>query len=166
MTAKKLGLLIVLLIVHLISYAQKPSGTIRQFVKYLNTTRDLSDDITKDCKWYYALVKVTCDRNNKVVRHQVLNEVPEHIKAYFKGIEGFRIKDKRSLLHRPIYICAAFENMATDCILADKTIAAEGAIEIYALVAKELKKYPKAILSEDLVGYGYDIKGDTIKCKF
>jgi hypothetical protein len=149
--------LLILLLSHSIAIAQPKQNLYDAFLKYVSSNIRV-DTFKRSCLWQYALVKIDCNTNNKVVKYTLLNGGSLNAENSLSFLNNYQFSKAITINQRPIIFCITFENHSTDCILKDKTIAVEGIKEVYTLISQQLKKNPKSIFLNDIlsISYNYD----------
>ncbi len=56
------------------------SDPFQKFFHYIASNVHLQKQAENSCEWQYALVKIKCNKTNKIISHSVLNTLPNDIK--------------------------------------------------------------------------------------
>ena len=143
------------------SFAQPKQSEFSVFLEYVSSHGQLTEITKNNCQLQYALIKVNCNKNNRIINHQFLNKVSDDIKEYFYFIDGYQFKKNIPINSHSIIFCMTFENHNTDCILKNKNVPTDILKEVYGELGKQIKIDRKSIVLYDIPSAIYN--EDTIK---
>lgn len=150
----KIVILKFLLLTTLNLFQPKP-GLFDGFFKYVADNIHLQKQAKNSCKWQYALVKVKCNKTNKIISHSILNPIPSEIKQQFLFLDGYQFNKKIPVNQHAIIFCVTFENHTTDCVLKNLTLPTETLEKVFSELGKETAIDPKTIILYNILSLAY-----------
>jgi len=135
---------------------QPKPAVFNEFLKYVSTRGHLTEKITSNCQWQYALVKINCNKRNKVISHQFLNTVNEDVKKYYHFLDGYEFEKNIPINGHSVIFCMTFENHNTDCILKNRSIPTDILKEVYGELGKQVRIDNKTIILYDIISATYN----------
>ncbi len=150
-----------LFLITVLNLFQPKPDLFHDFFKYITSNVHLQKQAENSCEWQYALVKVKCNKTNKIISHSVLNAIPSDIKQQLLFLDGYQFDKKIPINQHAIIFCITFENHMTDCVLKSLVLPTETLKVVFGELGKQISIDPKTIILYNILSVGYF--NDTIE---
>lgn len=150
----KTALLNFFLITVLNLFQPKPDS-FHNFFDYIVSNVHLQKQAKNSCEWQYVLVKVKCNKTNKIISHDILNPISNDIKQQLLFLDGYQFNKKIPINQHAIIFCITFENHTTDCILKNLTLPTETLKVVFSKIEEQISIDPKTIILYNILSLAY-----------
>ena len=96
-----------LLILSLNTKAQ--TDPLTDFTNFVGKNYNLPEELKSNCEWMYAIVKVTTNKQNRVVKYVVVNKALEAFKN-FNFLIGYQFPKRMKINQHPIVFIFSVDN--------------------------------------------------------
>ena len=132
------------------------------FIEYISLHFNLPEAVRNDCRWHYAVVKVSTNKANVITRFELINidAFGEAMAGSFDFLKGYRFPAKLNIRQRPVVFCVFVDNQKFSCISEQATQnPPSGAVaRILAAFQNQQQKQPDTIF---LYNFAESIVYDT-----
>jgi hypothetical protein len=143
MKMKQLAWTILIILMSVRCYGQQDKYKL--FRDYLLEHCKPPKSVIDQCGWQLAMVKLTTNKQGRVVAYGFLNQASDSLKLSFKPLIGYKFPARLNMQNKTFVFAHTFYNLKGNCI-GPGHADAQNVFEItYGCIAKQLLANPKTI---------------------